>query len=214
MSHWGGLNLWLAPILVAILLMIVTASYVRARWRQAPVAFAAMKFVGGLFFLSGLLSGISIFHLIAERSEVAPASSMTAASIMPRPIVPGPSTSSPIVLPAKVSGNSVANPDASVSALEAGREIAATYAAHASDPSWSSAETIARNCDRGVLQADSLPCRAAYLALHSNGNDLDRGPQASTVSLTDIAAFCDNLVIVLSSSLCKRAYAAQNAGRR
>jgi hypothetical protein len=128
-------------------------------------------------------------------------------------VTPSPPSFAPSVgmLPTPSSSATASATSDSQPASEVGKAIAATYAAHSSDPSWSSAETVARTCDQGVLQSDSPPCRAAYMALHSSGSDLDRGPQASTVSLSEVADFCDNKVIDSRSPLCLRAYAARNA---
>jgi hypothetical protein len=197
------LNWWTAPVAIAVVLAVTTATYVRGRWRRAPVAFNAMKVVAGVFFLCGFLSGIWAFHLTTTPSESPIANTVT----------PSPPSSPPAAgLLATPSGYPTASVTSdSLSASEVGKAIAATYAAHSSDPSWTSAETVARTCDQGVLQSDSPPCRAAYMALHSSGSDLDRGPQASTVSLSEVADFCDNKVIDSGSALCLRAYAARKA---
>jgi hypothetical protein len=65
-----------------------------------------------------------------------------------------------------------------------------------------------------MLHPDSLPCRGAYLALHSSGSELDRGPQDGAVSLSEVVDFCDNQVIDSGSALCLRAYAAQKAAAK
>jgi hypothetical protein len=185
------------------MLAVATAIYVRGRWRRAPVAFNAMKVVAGVFFLCGFLSGVWAFHLTTTPSE----------SPIENTVAPSPPSFPPSVgmLPTPSSYATASATSDSQPASEVGKAIAATYAAHSSDPSWSSAETVARTCDQGVLQSDSPPCRAAYMALHSSGSDLDRGPQASTVSLSEVADFCDNKVIDSRSPLCLRAYAARNA---
>ena len=129
-------------------------------------------------------------------------------------MTPGPlSTAQPIGIPPTPSGSTGASITGgnSVSALEVGKAIAATYAAHSGDPSWTSAETLAQRCDRGILHADSLPCRGAYMALHASGSALGHGPQDGPVSLSEVGDFCDNQLIDSGSALCLRAYAAQKA---
>jgi len=203
---------WIAPLAVALVLAIVTAGYVRSRWRKAPVAFNAMKLVGGLFFLSGFLFGIWTLHLIAPRSEapiIEPVNSLPGTSLPPSGLPSTPSTSS------IANGTSFGTLDTgSVSAAELGKAIAATDAEHEGDPSWTPVEILGQACDQAMIQADSLPCRGAYLALHSSGRDLNRGPQAKTIPLADIAAFCDKGVIDSKSTLCIRAHAAPTSRRR
>jgi hypothetical protein len=200
------LNWWLAPVAVAAVLAVATAIYIRGRWRRAPVALNAMKVVAGVYLLCGFLSGIWVFHLTTARSE-----SKIENGTMPGP----PPSAQPIgTLPTPSGYTGASATGGSVPALEVGKAIAATYAAHSGDPSWTSTEALAKNCDQGMLHPDSLPCRGAYLALHSSGSELDRGPQDGAVSLSEVADFCDNQVIDSGSALCLRAYAAQKAAAK
>jgi len=210
------LNWWLAPVAIAVALAIITAIYIRGRWRRAPVALNAMKAVAGVYLLCGFLSGIWVSHLTMAGSGSA-GSGSKAESKIDNGITPsGPPTSAPPLgippTPSGYTGASVAG--ASVPALEVGKAIAATYAAHSGDPSWTSAEALAQRCDQGILHPDSLPCRGAYMALHSSGSALDRGPHDGAISLSEVAGFCDNQVIDSGSALCLRAYAAQNAAAK
>jgi len=169
-----------------------------------------MKVVAAVYLLCGFLSGIWVFHLTTAGLESKTESKIESGT-MPGPV----SSAQPIgtlPTPSGYTGASVAS--GSISAPEVGKAIAATYAAHSGDPSWTSAEALAQHCDQGMLHPDSLPCRAAYMALHSSGSELNRGPQDGSVSLSEVADFCDNQVIDSQSALCLRAYAARNAAAK
>ncbi|SRR5579884_1144630 len=87
-------------------------------------------------------------------------------------------------------------------ATAAGQAILQTDREHTADASWISLEPTARMCNQGVLPADSIFCRVAYLGRHAEGKDLDRGPRA--IEPADIAAFCAEGAIDLRSPICAR----------
>jgi hypothetical protein len=79
-------------------------------------------------------------------------------------------------------------PNSNARATAAGEAILQTDRQHRDDISWISLEPTARMCNQGVLPADSIFCRVAYLGRHAEGKDLDRGPR--TIEPAEIATFC------------------------
>lgn len=70
------MNCWIALIYGAAALIATAFFYVLLRWRRSPMAVKGMALVAGLCFLSGVLSGIWLLHLVSPgRREVAPTAS-------------------------------------------------------------------------------------------------------------------------------------------
>jgi hypothetical protein len=57
------LNLWNAPVLIAAVLVLISATYINVRWRRAPAAFRAIQMVAAAAFVAGVLTGIWVFYL-------------------------------------------------------------------------------------------------------------------------------------------------------
>jgi hypothetical protein len=102
----------------------------------------------------------------------------------------------------------------SVPASEVGKAIVETDEKHAGATMWVPSSSMAQLCNGDVPEAISTPCRVAYLARHALGKDLDHGPHDSSVSLSDVADFCDSGAIDKGFALCERAYAVRHAAMR
>src|SRR3990170_4620252 len=126
------MNPWIAPALIAAVLVLGALTYVAIRWRRAPAAFRAMNTVAGICFVAGFLAGVWAFHLTGSRS--APATSPHAPS--------GPSPSSA--------------PAGSVPASEVGKAIVEMDEKHAGDPMWVSSASTAEMCNEGLIDTNSL----------------------------------------------------------
>jgi hypothetical protein len=192
-------NPWNIAAVTAAALVLVVAIYVVAKWRRAPAAFRAIGAVAGICFVAGFLVGIWGLHL-ASAWYFPPS---------------GPSRSSALA--------------GSVSALEVGKAIIKTDEKHAGEPMWMPSSSAAEMCkhslvkglvdkglidkgliNKGPLDDNSPLCRIAYLARHAEGQDLDRGPKGDSVSLSDVADFCDAGTIDKSFDICKEAYDARH----
>ena len=99
----------------------------------------------------------------------------------------------------------------SVPASEVGRAIVETDEKHAGDALWMSSASSAELCRGEYMDQNSLNCRITYLTRHAEGEDLDRGSHAESVSLTDVADICDEGAIDKDSDLCKEAYTIRHA---
>jgi uncharacterized protein YkwD len=63
-------TLWQAIVYAALALLVAASFYVLLRWRRSPLAVRGMAVIAGLCFLSGLLIGIWISHLVSETTGV------------------------------------------------------------------------------------------------------------------------------------------------
>lgn len=66
----NSFNVWLAPVLIAAALVLVSAIYVVVRWRRAPAAFRAIASVASVCLFAGFLLGLCVFHFWISRSSV------------------------------------------------------------------------------------------------------------------------------------------------
>lgn len=165
-------------------IVLGVAGYVFFRWRRAPAAFRAMIAVGGASFLAGVLAAMAGY---------------------------------------KVVGNFPSGPlgarTGKVRAVEVGKAVLLTDEKHAGESMWVSSAEDARLCDQinmlgGATEVRSPSCRAAYLAEHALGKELDHGPHDEWLSLDDVADLCNDGVIDKGFPLCAKAYAARHARMR
>jgi micrococcal nuclease len=79
MVTWG----WM--VVIAFVLAIAGAIYIRLRWRRSPQAYRAMMGLAACYFLAGVLAAVWAFHLAAPR-PVEVASTSPTAPIPPIPL--------------------------------------------------------------------------------------------------------------------------------
>ncbi len=176
--------MWLAvsELIAATLIALAVAAYVVLRWRAAPAAFRAIIVVSLLGVAAGAVATLGVVQLF--------------------------------------SGGFVVFPDVSdgeVQALDVGKAIILTNETHAGDPLWMPISDVAKYCRATpgqlppMLKETGVECRAAYLAMHALGKDLDRGPHEQWIDLEEVADICETGAVEKGSSLCRRAFAARNA---
>ena len=61
------MNPWIVTVLIAVLLVLGGALYIRLRWHRSPIAYRAMLAVSACFLLAGSLIGAWVLHLAAPR---------------------------------------------------------------------------------------------------------------------------------------------------
>jgi len=181
---------WTVAALTAPALVLAVAFYIAMRWRRAPAAFRAMKAVAGLCFVAGFLAGAWVVHRV------------------------GSPTANPSAALSPAARSAPSAPVGSVAASEVEKAIVETGQKSSGETWWLGVNVRAEGCNLGMMPGNTVYCRAAYLARHAEGKDLERGPQGDSVSLSDVADFCDAGEINKSSDLCVRAYAARHAGMK
>jgi hypothetical protein len=170
-----------SELIAASLITLGIVFYAVFRWRAAPAAFRAILAVSLSGFAAGAVASLAVVQLWSG---------------------------SPLVLGAT---------GGRVQALEVGKAIVLTNERHAGDPLWMPISAVERECREKtggpppLFKETSLECRAAYLAMHALGKDLDKGPHEKWIDLEEIADICEAGAVEKDSSLCRRAFAARNA---
>jgi len=165
----------------AALIALGIAVYAVLRWRAAPAAFRAIVTVSVLGFAAGVLVSLAVVQLWSGGSLISFASG------------------------------------GKVQALEVGKAIVLTNEKHAGDPLWMPISEVAKECREAsgqpipLFKETGVECRAAYLAMHALGKDLDKGPHEELIDLEEVADICETGAVEKDSSLCRRAFAARNA---
>lgn len=168
-------------LISAALIALGIAVYALLRWRAAPAAFRAIVTVSALGFAAGVLASLAVAQLWSGGSFI----------------------------PAWSGGK--------VPALEVGKAIVLTNEKHAGDPLWMPISEVAKECREApgaaptLFEKTGVECRAAYLAMHALGKDLDSGPHEELIDLEEVADICETGAVEKDSSLCRRAFAARNA---
>jgi hypothetical protein len=72
---------WATSTLVALVLALGGAFYIRLRWRRSPQAYRAMIALATCYFVAGAITGAWILDLIVARPTVPPVAPSSAAAI-------------------------------------------------------------------------------------------------------------------------------------
>lgn len=78
---------WKSAIILAALLVVLGALYIRVRWRRAPQAYRAMIGLTACYFVAGSIVGAWVLHLIALRPIAPEAETATTSAGVPSPAV-------------------------------------------------------------------------------------------------------------------------------
>lgn len=87
---------WKSAIVIAAVLAVVGALYIRLRWRRSPQAYRAMLGLAACYFVAGSIVGAWVLHLVSPKPSAPIAEIATPGAGVP---IPGAGVPSPAVVP-------------------------------------------------------------------------------------------------------------------